>query len=312
MNTLLEGEKMASQKVQSLPPYVLITPARNEEEFIVKTIESVIHQTHLPLKWVIVNDGSTDKTAEIVSRYAAVHPWIELIEMPKRSERHFGGKAAAVNAGHKRVSGLEFEVIGNLDADVSFESDYFQFLMNRFAENPNLGVAGTAFHERNLSYNYEMVGIEHVSGMCQMFRRACFEAIGGYPTIKSGGIDLIAVLSARARGWETKTFLEKTFVHHRSQGGALHSGLRERWYMGRKDYLLGNHPVWEIFRSFYQMQYKPYVIGGPLVLISYFWHLVRGVERTMPRELIELRQSDQMKRLKSLVERRLHLTARII
>jgi len=184
--------------------------------------------------------------------------------------------------------------------------------MTRFAENPKLGVAGTAFLEGNLSYNYEMVGIEHVSGMIQLFRRQCFEAIGGYSAVKTGGIDLMAVLTARTKGWETRTFTEKSFVHHRSQGGALHTGLRGRWYMGRKDYLLGNHPVWEFFRSFYQMQYRPYVIGGLLVLVSYFWHLVRRVERTMPRELIELRQSDQMKRLKSLVERRLHLTATII
>ena len=292
--------------------YVLITPARNEADFIELTIKSVLAQTVRPVRWVIVNDGSTDATAEIVSNYASVHSWIEMIQMPERQERHFGGKAHAVAAGRQRVAPLEFEVIGNLDADVSFEPDYFEFLMTRFAENPKLGVAGTAFLEGNLSYNYEMVGIEHVSGMIQLFRRQCFEAIGGYSAVKTGGIDLMAVLTARTKGWETRTFTEKSFVHHRSQGGALHTGLRGRWYMGRKDYLLGNHPVWEFFRSFYQMQYRPYVIGGLLVLVSYFWHLVRRVERTMPHELIELRQSDQMKRLKSLVERRLHLTATII
>ena len=292
--------------------YVLITPARNEADFIELTIKSVLAQTVRPVRWVIVNDGSTDATAEIVSNYAGVHSWIEMIQMPERQERHFGGKAHAVAAGRQRMAGLQFDVIGNLDADVSFEPDYFEFLMTRFAENPKLGVAGTAFLEGNLSYNYEMVGIEHVSGMIQMFRRQCFEAIGGYSAVKTGGIDLMAVLTARTKGWETRTFTEKSFVHHRSQGGALHTGLRGRWYMGRKDYLLGNHPVWEFFRSFYQMQYRPYVIGGLLVLVSYFWHLVRRVERTMPHELIELRQSDQMKRLKSLVERRLHLTATII
>ena len=292
--------------------YVLITPARNEADFIELTIKSVLAQTVRPVRWVIVNDGSTDATAEIVSNYASVHSWIEMIQMPERQERHFGGKAHAVAAGRQRMAGLQFDVIGNLDADVSFEPDYFEFLMTRFAENPKLGVAGTAFLEGNLSYNYEMVGIEHVSGMIQLFRRQCFEAIGGYSAVKTGGIDLMAVLTARTKGWETRTFTEKSFVHHRSQGGALHTGLRGRWYMGRKDYLLGNHPVWEFFRSFYQMQYRPYVIGGLLVLVSYFWHLVRRVERTMPRELIELRQSDQMKRLKSLVERRMHLTATII
>jgi poly-beta-1,6-N-acetyl-D-glucosamine synthase len=297
---------------QSLPSYVLITPARNEEEFIEKTLESVTRQTYLPLKWVIVNDGSTDGTASRIDPYLSKYDWIELVNLPVRRERNFAAKVHAFNAGQEKVKNLNYEIIGNLDADVSFDPGYFEFLMTHLAENPKLGVAGTAFLEGNLSYNYELVGVEHVSGMIQMFRRECFEAIGGYSAVKTGGIDLMAVLSARTKGWETRTFTETTFMHHRSQGGALHTGLRGRWYMGRKDYLLGNHPVWELFRSLYQMQYKPYVVGGLLVLVSYFWHSIRGVERTMPRELMELRQSDQMKRLKSLVARRLHLTATII
>ncbi|MGA9249500.1 MAG: glycosyltransferase family 2 protein, partial [Candidatus Acidiferrales bacterium] len=278
------------------PSYVLITPARNEAEFLELTIKSVVAQTLRPVKWIIVSDGSTDGTNEIVRKYTAAHPWIELVEMPEREERHFAGKALAVNTGYKKLVETPYDVIGNLDADVSFEPDYFAFLMDRFAENAELGVAGTAFHEGNLSYNYEFVGVEHVSGMCQMFRRECFDAIGGYPAIKSGGIDLIAVLSARAKGWETRTFVEKKFIHHRIQSGALHTGLRGRFYMGRKDYLLGNHPMWEIFRSVYQMGHKPYFIGGFLVLFAYMWDSLRGVKRTIPEELMALRRSDQMKR----------------
>jgi poly-beta-1,6-N-acetyl-D-glucosamine synthase len=291
--------------------YVLITPARNEADLIELTLKSVVAQTLLPVKWIIVDDGSTDRTAEIALRYAAVHPWIELVQMPARTERHFAGKAYAMNAGRERVAELQYSVIGNLDADVSFEPDYFEFLMNCFSRNPKLGVAGTGFLEGNLRYNYELVGIEHVAGMCQMFRRECFEAIGGYPAIKSGGIDLIAVWSARAKGWETRTFLEKTFLHHRSQGGVLHSGLRGRWHIGRKDYVLGNHPVWEFFRSFYQMQHKPYVIGGLLMFASYLWHWIRGVERTIPHELMVFRQGDQLRRLKRFIERSLHFTTTI-
>jgi poly-beta-1,6-N-acetyl-D-glucosamine synthase len=284
--------------------YVLITPARNEAEFIELTLKSVVGQTVRPIKWVIVNDGSTDGTNDIVNRYAAVHPWIELLQMPERRERHFAGKATAVNAGYKKLVDIDYEVIGNLDADVSFDEDYFAFLLSRFAENPKLGVGGTAFREGGLTYNYDFVGIEHVSGMCQLFRRECFEAIGGYPAIKSGGIDLIAVLSARAKGWETRTFVEKSFVHHRTQGGALHTGLRARLQMGRKDYLLGNHPVWEVFRSVYQMAHKPYFIGGFLVLASYLWNSLRRIEKTIPPELMAIRRSDQLKRLKLVMQRR--------
>jgi poly-beta-1,6-N-acetyl-D-glucosamine synthase len=284
--------------------YVLITPARNEAALIELALKSVVAQTVPPKKWVIVNDGSTDSTEELVRKYAADCPWIDLIQMPERRERSFAGKAIAVSTAQARLGELQYDVIGNLDADVSFAPDYFAFLMERFAENPKLGVAGTAFQEGNLSYNYEFVGIEHVSGMCQMFRRECFAAIGGYPAIKSGGIDLIAVLSARAKGWETRTFLEKSFVHHRSQSSALHSGLRERLHMGRKDYLLGNHPIWQIFRGLYQMTHKPYFIGGFLLLTAYFWNAIRGVEKSMPRELMALRRGEQLQRLKSMVLRR--------
>jgi glycosyltransferase involved in cell wall biosynthesis len=290
--------------MRELPSYVLITPARNEAGFIESTLKSVVAQSARPVKWVIVNDGSTDGTGDIVAKYASAYPWIQLMDMPERSERNFAGKAQAVNAGCQRLTGTDYEVIGNLDADVSFDPDYFEFLMNKFAENSRLGVAGTAFQEGKPSYNYEFVGIEHVSGMCQMFRRECFEDIGGYPVIRSGGIDLIAVLSARAKGWETRTFVEKSFLHHRSQSGASHTGLRERIHAGRKDYLLGNHPVWEAFRSVYQMGHKPYIVGGLLVLCSYMWNLFSGVKRTIPEELMALRRREQMARLKSILQRR--------
>jgi poly-beta-1,6-N-acetyl-D-glucosamine synthase len=295
--------------MENLPSYALITPARNEADFIELTIRSVIAQSVRPLKWVIVDDASTDRTPEIVASYIAANSWIELVQMPERRERSFAGKANAVNTGRERLGDLSYCVIGNLDADVSFDPDYFEFLMNKFAENPRLGVAGTAFQEGKLSYNYEFVGLEHVSGMCQMFRRECFEDIGGYPAIRSGGIDLIAVLSARAKGWETRTFVEKSFVHHRSQGGALHTGLRARLQMGRKDYLLGNHPVWEFFRGVYQMTHRPYIIGGTLVLASYIWSSLCGAERSIPTELMELRRGEQLDRLKAILMRRIPIIA---
>ena len=295
----------------NLPSYVLVTPARNESDFIELTIKSVVAQTVKPVKWVIVSDGSTDGTDDIVRKYTATHSWIELIQMPERRERSFAGKAHAVNAGRERLVELEYDVIGNLDADVSFDQDYFEFLMSRFFDNPKLGVAGTAFQEGNVSYDYDFVGIEHVSGMCQMFRRECFEAIGGYSPVRSGGVDLIAVLSARAKGWETRTFTERSFVHHRSQNSALHGGLRERIHMGRKDYMLGNHPLWEIFRSIYQMKYRPYGIGGLFLLGSYAWNLARRVERSIPAELMAIRRDDQMKRLTRFLRRRLRIAAPI-
>src|SRR5690349_12626603 len=141
--------------MSTLPTYVVITPARNEEDFIELTIKSLVAQMVKPIKWVIVSDGSTDRTEEIVKSYLSANPWIELIKMPERRERHFAGKAHAVNAGYRKVSELQYDVIGNLDADVSFGPDYFAFIMNRFSENSKLGVAGTAFFEGKMTYNYE-------------------------------------------------------------------------------------------------------------------------------------------------------------
>jgi hypothetical protein len=285
--------------------YVIVTPARNEAQYVERTIKSVIAQTVLPLKWVIVSDGSTDGMDEIVARYAAEYGWIELVRMPYRRERHFAGKVHAFNAGYARVAAHKFEVIVNLDADTSFGADYFYYLLQKLAEGPDLGlVAGRLVDVcSNQSYNYELSGTDYVSGPCQVFRRECFEAIGGYQPLKSGGVDVMAVLSARAKGWQTRTFVDKPYYHHRPMNGAQMSGLRERLHTGRKDYLLGSHPAWEIFRSLYQMTNWPYVIGGICILLGYSWMFVRGVQQTLPSDLIEFRRREQIQRLRSALRR---------
>jgi len=300
----MTGDSM--QSTHSMPErsgkitYVLITPARNEAKFIELTIKSVVGQTIRPAKWVVVSDGSTDGTDDIVCKYTAQHKWIELVRVPERSERHFAGKVDAFNAGYARVRTFEYEVIGNLDADISFDEDYIAFLLSKFAENPRLGVAGTPYREESPGHDEQFKSPEHVSGACQMFRRECFEQIGGYPPIRSGGIDLIALLAAQAKGWQTRRFDEKVCFHHRTVGSGMHAGTCRRLLnLGKKDYLLGSHPFFEIFRSAYKMKSRPYVIGGVLMLIGYLWAMVRRVERSMPEELIVFRRVDQMKRLKN-------------
>src|SRR6266576_4075738 len=133
--------------VDRVPSCVLITPARNEVAYIENTLRSVVAQTARPVRWVIVSDGSTDGTDEVVREYAARHDWIEVVRRPERTERHFAGKVDAFNAGYSKLRDLEYEVIGNLDADVSFDEDYLASLLRRFVENPRLGVAGTPFRE---------------------------------------------------------------------------------------------------------------------------------------------------------------------
>lgn len=292
----------------TLPTYVLITPARDEALFIELTIKSVIAQTVRPIKWVIVSDGSTDGTDEIVSSYAADHPWIELVRMPERRERHFGGKVFAFNAGWERVKSLPYAIIGSLDADISFDSDYFEFLLAKFAQNPGLGVGGTPFSEGRSTYDFRFSSTDHVSGACQLFRRECFEAIGGYVPIKGGGIDLVAVVASRMKGWQTRSFLDKVCLHHRKMGTGMSKGLQLPFKWGEKDYRLGNHPLWQIFRCFYQMSNRPYVVGGLLCLTGYYSALITRRPRSVTSEIAEFRGKEQMQRLKKFCIEKLSLT----
>jgi poly-beta-1,6-N-acetyl-D-glucosamine synthase len=291
--------------MKKLPNYVIITPARNEAEFIQLTIESVIAQRVRPLKWVIVSDGSTDGTDEIVMKYAAKHSWIELVSMPARRERNFAGKVHAFYAGYARVQNLEYEVVGNLDGDMSFDEDYFSFLLEKLVNDDSLGLVGTPFREGTTPlYDYRVMSLEHVSGACQMFRRECFEEIGGYVPVKGGCIDHIAVLSARMKGWKTRSFPEKLSRHHRPMGTAQHSMVAARFKNGAKDYAIGNHPLWECVRAVYQMTRPPLVIGGLMVGLGYAWSLIRGVERPVSRELVDFHRSEQMTRLRETLTRR--------
>lgn len=289
-------EKRAAQGVEL--KYVLITPARNEAALIEQTIKAVVAQTVLPVKWVIVSDGSTDGTDEIVSRYTAVHPWIELVRLPERAERHFAGKVQAFNAGRAMVKDLPYDIIGNLDADITFDEDYFEFLLRRFEEAPSLGVGGTPFSENGAQYDYRFTSLEHVSGACQLFRRECFANIGGYVPIKIGGVDLVAVLTARMKGWRTRTFVEKNCVHQRKMGTGNTVRVWRAFRHGYGDWVLGASPLWETLRCFYQMTRRPGVAGGGLRLAGFLWGMLRGVEKAVPKSVVRFRRAEQMKRLR--------------
>lgn len=288
----------------AIPSYVLITPARNEARYIELTLKSMVAQTARPWKWVIVSDGSTDGTDEIVKKYSAQHPWIELVRMPERAERHFAGKVFAFNAGYDRVKADSFEVIGNLDADVSFEPDHFELLLSRMAEDDRLGVAGAPFREGEFQYDYRYSNIENVWGGCQLFRRACFEEIGGYLPLKGGGIDHTAVLSARMHGWQTRTFVERVCLHHRVMGTALNGRVKADFRLGLKDHSMGNHPLWQTFRVVYQMRRRPYVIGGLALGWGYAWSLVTRRAIPLPADLVEFVRREQIERLKRFIARK--------
>src|SRR5436305_2448966 len=281
--------------------YVLITAARNEEAFVRRTLDSVVAQTLLPEQWVIIDDGSTDHTAEIDESDSRRHPRIELVRRRQDGDRNFASKAHAVKAGLERVQSLGFEIVGNLDADVSFEPNYMEFLMQKFSEDPELGVAGTPF-TKNGHYDSSKDRFEnenYVAGPCQLFRRECFQEIGGYVPNQAGGLDWNAVMTARMKGWKTRSFSEKRFHHHRTLGTAGKGALRALFSYGEKDYYLGGSPVWQLFRVSYRMTKKPVCTGGLALRSGYICAALRRVKRAVSPELMRFQRKEQMNKLRA-------------
>jgi len=286
--------------------FVLITPARNEVSFIGATIRSVIAQTLRPLKWIIVSDGSTDGTDDVIREFARLHHWIELIRMPEHRNRQFAAKANCFNAGYARLADVPYDFVGNLDADITFESDYFDYIFTKFLADPALGVGGTPFvedqeHARKHTYAHSLANLEHVSGACQIFRRKCFEAVGGYVPIEGGAIDWIAVTTARMKGWHTRTFTEKVCHHHRPIGTGNNRAILVPFHYGRKAYYVGGHPLWAVLRGIFQMRNQPWIVGGLLFQLGFFWALTTRTKRVVSPSLMAFHRAEQLGRLKALL-----------
>lgn len=288
------------------PSYALVTPARNEAQYLENTILSVVAQTVRPVRWVIVSDASTDGTDDIIKRHADAHPWIRWIRLDENRDRSFAAKAGAFNAGYKLLDDVDADLVGNLDADITFDPGYYEFLVGRFQAMPDLGVAGTPFVEdasrpHEHSYAHKRADLTHVSGACQMFRRACFEQVGGYTPIRGGGIDWVAVTTARMKGWRTQTFLDKACIHHRRMGTAKGGPLSARFRHGKEEYYLGSHPLWQASRALFQMRSPPVVLGGAMLMAGYLWAMLSRMPRPISDELVAFHRKEQLARLRSML-----------
>jgi len=249
---------------------------------------------------VIVSDGSTDRTDEIVSGYTANHDWIQLMKKPKQAHRCFASMVRAFNLGYQNIKSIKHDIVGKLDADFAFESDYFEYLLNKFSQDPKLGVAGTPFIEEGCdSQKNGVFDKEHVYGGCQLFRRECFEDIGGYPVVRACS-SVVANMTARMRGWKTRCYTDMVCRHLRKLSTADKSLYAAKLEYGWKDYYLGNHPLWEIFRSIYQMKNEPRILGGCIILSGYIWSYMKREKRDVPEELIQFRRNEQMRKFKSM------------
>lgn len=280
--------------------YVLMTSARNEEAYIEKTIKSVISQTVLPKKWIIVSDGSTDSTDEIVSKYANKYNFIQLIHIDGDPQRNFGSKVKALNAALKQLNSLEYYFIGNLDADVSFDPDYYEIMLEKFRENPKLGLAGGEIYEYDGEFVQSTVDTWHVSGAVQLFRRRCWEDIGGYLQLKRS-VDAIAVKMVRMTGWEVEKYPNIEVFHYRRRGTGKGNILISRFKYGISEYTIGTPPIYMVIKFFDRLREKPYIIGSIFRLSGYCFSFLKREQRVLPNEVVKYIRHEQMQRLKGKI-----------
>ncbi len=284
----------------SPPRYVLVTAAHNEEAFIEKTILSIVSQTWLPAKWVIVNDGSTDSTSNIVKSYALKHNFIELLDLVKSHAPDFGAQVKAINNGCDllRRTDVAFDFIGNVDSDISFGGSYFCDLLRKFEADPALGLAGGWLYERRKTefeprQRRQSGSVPH--GI-QLFRRACFEQIGGYVPLRYGAPDWCAEVSARMHGWRIESFPDVPAFHHRLTGN-VSGRLRYLYRSGLSAYSLGSHPLFEIAKCIVRLRHRPYVVGALSRLTGFVVGYCRQEERQVPFELVRFLRSEQIRKL---------------
>jgi biofilm PGA synthesis N-glycosyltransferase PgaC len=280
-----------------LPIYVLVTPVRDEEATIGKTIDSVIRQTLLPREWVIVSDGSTDRTDEIVRAAAADHPWIRLLALKPRPGRSFAAVVHNTEAGIRHLNFQGYAFLGLLDSDVTFQTDYFEQMIRHFDAEPKLGLAGGVVIDVGLPRDRFPRNRIDVPGAVQFFRRECFEKIGGLVPIPEGGWDGMACAMARMNGYQTRLFTDLVVDHLKprniSEGGAV----RRKWQMGVRDYAAGYHPLFEAVKCVSRLKDPPLVIGAVAWWIGYSGALLGRRERVVPAKVVDYVRHEQMQRL---------------
>jgi glycosyltransferase involved in cell wall biosynthesis len=293
------SKKIVDRMTQSLR-YAVVTPARNEEEYIERTIRSVVSQTAPPMRYVIVSDGSTDKTDEIAQRYADEYDFITFLrpDTSQAGAKNFGSKVRAFNAGLKLLSDVDYNLVGNLDADVSFPPDYFANLLAKFDADPQLGLSGGAVLELVDEKPTERgASLNSVSGAVQLFRRECFEEIGGYLQLDRGGIDAAAEIMARMHGWKVRHQPDLPVVANRRVMTGQGSRFGTRYNKGAMNQRLGYHPLFQIAVSLRNMATPPLVLGGLCMLAGYAHATLLGTPWQLSNDAVRYLRAEQLSRL---------------
>jgi biofilm PGA synthesis N-glycosyltransferase PgaC len=277
--------------------YILVTPTKNEEAHIGATLDSVVNQTVRPRQWVIVNDGSTDRTTAIVQAAAEKHPWIVHLILPARKNRSFAAVVHATESGINALTINDYQFIGLLDSDVRFHSDYYAQVIARFAARPQLGLAGGVVidlgtDKRRLPYNRM-----DVPGAVQFFRRECFEALNGLLAIPEGGWDALTCARVRMQGYESRLLTDLVVDHLKPRNISEGSLLRRKWQLGVRDYALGYHPLFELCKCIRLLSVSPFLIGGCSWWVGYCCASLQRRQRLIPTDVRNFMHSEQKRRI---------------
>lgn len=288
--------------------YVLVTPAYNEEKFIEETIKSVIAQTILPQKWIIIDDDSTDKTSEIIKRYEAKHDFIicHQVQLQRsKIESYYARRIQVFLLGYEKIKNEEYDFVATLDADLSLEPTYYECILAEFDRNPRLGIASGFYVNKIKGQLRKAVrDPDEIStpGGLQVFRCECYDDIGGYSVLRYGGSDTLAGIIARMDGWETKHFPQYQAIHYRAigTGNGTHL-LAAKYREGLAEYILGTHPLFALAKSFRRVFLeKPFLLASTARLSGFLsgYYLV-GKNREVPDEVVNFVRREQMQRLRT-------------
>lgn len=276
--------------------YVIITPIRDEAENIETTIKSMISQTVKPVEWIIVNDGSTDNTGEIIDRYAEQHSWIKTIHRGDRGFRKSGtGVIEAFYDGYDSLEFKDYDFIVKLDGDLSFEEGYFRKCFEYFSDNPKLGIGGgDVYNSINGKLDLEKNPAFHVRGATKIYKRECWDAIGG--VVRSTGWDTIDEVKANMLGFKTYSFKDLKLLHLRSTGeadGAWRNAIKN----GMANYISGYHPLFMILKCIKRIPSKPYLMESAGILLGFIKGYVNRVPQVDDAELIRYVRKQQIMKL---------------
>jgi len=261
------------------PRYVVITPTRNEASYLPLTIASMVAQTVKPWRWVVVNDGSTDKTGDLIDEAAAQHPWILAVHRKDRGARVAGtGVISAFYDGYALVTNDHWDYVVKSDGDLSFGPDYFEKCFREFSLDEKLGIGGGTcckLVDGGMVPEFSHEPPFHVRGPSKIYRRACFEAIKGL--IKAPGWDTVDLIKAQMLGWKSLTFPKILLVHHRPTGGAY--GSWNNWVKnGLANYVTGYDPIFMVCKCLKRLLHRPHVAG-----IGLWCGFMKGYLRRIPQ-----------------------------